>query len=303
MRPSTATRSPRRSLTRQGAWAAAITLGLGLLGLGLANNLLILLFSSLIALWLLDAVWGTWNLAGLDARRELPPELFAGETARGSFLLKNRRRLAASYGLSIGDQGQESATLAPALPAGATLRVAARWTFRRRGAARLQAVEVSSRFPFGLWERRRWVPALAEVVVYPAPRPSTAPPTRFARSGDGSWLARSGGLGDLRDLRAYRPGDPRRHIHWRISARAGRPIVVQRADPHPALVVVEVREVDPISWEAEISRACGEVLVAVRSGHQVGLRLPDRVLPSRRDPAWTRTLLEALALLPAKELP
>ncbi len=103
--------------------------------------------------------------------------------------------------------------------------------FPRRGVVRLPALAVVCDQPFGVVAARRTLGGPAEVVVLP--------PLGAVRRGFGqrleSWLGghegqAAAGLDELDHLRAYRPGDQPRSVHWRASARAGTLLVAERQD-------------------------------------------------------------------------
>jgi uncharacterized protein (DUF58 family) len=81
-------------------------------------------------------------------------------------------------------------------------------------------VLVSTRFPFGLFEKGREQEVPATLVVHPVRVP--APPARVrARPGDGERPEpRPGSGAEFHSLRDFRAGDDPRAVHWRSSARA-----------------------------------------------------------------------------------
>jgi len=101
----------------------------------------------------------------------------------------------------------------------------------RRGLISLGEVRVRLRGPLGLMERERRFPARQELRVQPA-LAGLARTLRLAESE--RWLdlgvhrlRRRGGQMEFESLRDYVPGDERRHVDWKASARRGRPTVRQ----------------------------------------------------------------------------
>lgn len=299
-----ATRTVR--LTRDG-WIAGVA-GAALLIVGLAsgNNLLYLVAAPLWAALLLALPLGWFNLRGLEVRRMLPAELYAGRDAAGRLLLRNPRRRLSASAIEVTDEGTGAVGACARAPAGQVVPIGVRWRFGERGRVRLVAVTVRSTWPFGFAEHAVRVPLVAGLVVYPRPLPATAQPTSRDRLGHEEDL-HGHGTGDFLGLRPYREGDPPRTVHWPTTARAGAPYVVDRAGETEVSVEVEVRVASGAAWEREISRACGEVHKALQLGRKVGLALPavgdrpGRRLPASMGGAWRRTLLEQLALLPRIE--
>ena len=97
-------------------------------------------------------------------------------------------------------------------------------TPRRRGRYRIEAAYVEGASAIGLWDVRRKVPAEFEVRVYPNLRHSDA--LAALRTGAaGTNLLRQVGKGrEFEKLREYTPGDGYDEIHWKASARRGKPI-------------------------------------------------------------------------------
>lgn len=288
--------------TRDGWISLAAGLALGVVGLLSGNNVLYLVAAPVWGVLLFALPLGWFNLRGLQVRRVLPAELYAGREAAGQVLLRNPRRRLASTAVEVVDEGTGAVGRAERVEPGVVVPLLARWRFSERGPARLTAVLVRSTWPFGLAEHTVRLPLAAEIVVYPRPLPASAQ----VQWRDGVGLEEDlhgTGAGDFLGLRAYRPGDPPRTVHWPTTARAGVPYVVERAGETEAAVEVEVRAAAGAIWEREISRACGEIHRALQLGRKVGLVLPAVAGAGRRFPpsaggAWRRTLLEQLALLP-----
>lgn len=300
--------TPARSVrpTRDGWVAVVAGVLLAAVGLLSGNNLLYLVAAPIWAALLLALPLGWFNLRGLQVRRMLPAELYAGRDAAGRLLLRNPRRRLSASALEVTDDGTGAVGACPRVPAGEIVPVPVRWRFGDRGRAVLAAVTVRSTWPFGFAEHAVRVPLAAGIVVYPRPLPASAPPT--ARGGLGPEEDVDGhGTGDFLGLRPYRVGDPPRTVHWPTTARAGTPYVVERAGETEVSVEVEVQVAAGAAWEREISRACGEVQKALQLGRKVGLVVPQvadrpgRRLPPSGGGAWRRTLLEHLALLPRVE--
>jgi uncharacterized protein (DUF58 family) len=103
----------------------------------------------------------------------------------------------------------------------------------RRGPLRFEGVTVARADPFGLFRSFVRVPLPETVLILPKryPLPDiTLPGTRSYQRGGVALAAAIGESEEFVSLRDYRPGDPRRHIHWRSWARTGRPIVKEFQD-------------------------------------------------------------------------
>jgi uncharacterized protein (DUF58 family) len=250
-----------------------------------------------VALLLTSLLLARAQLSGLVGQRQLPEEIIANQPAAGRFLLINRRQRLGAWNVTVREDGPVPAggTL-DRLPPGSRRTLSVRWWFSERGVVGLRQVRLSSRAPFGIIEGCRMLTLPAEVVVYPQPRPGGRFHKPYGSTGqDGVSSDQRQGGGALVGLRAYRPGDPLRWVHWPTSARVGHPMVVQRAAETRRLVMVDVEDATGAAWELNLSLAAGAIEHHIQSGVAVGLRLSGQRWPARSDGLWRRVLLEQLA--------
>jgi uncharacterized protein (DUF58 family) len=91
----------------------------------------------------------------------------------------------------------------------------------RRGYYPAAAVTVQSGGPLGLVVRRRTLPLLLNLTVYPRFYPMTGLPVSEVVWADWGHGVRSNVADEFYGSREYRYGDPLKHIHWRNTARLG----------------------------------------------------------------------------------
>jgi uncharacterized protein (DUF58 family) len=121
----------------------------------------------------------------------------------------------------------------PPLPARGVAEVRVEMRPLRRGLLGLTGVTVARPDPFGLVRGLRRVTLPDTLLVLPRRYP--VPPIRLGgtRKFQQGGVALASSVGDSEEfaaLRDYRPGDPRRRIHWRSWARVGRPVVREHQD-------------------------------------------------------------------------
>lgn len=167
----------------------------------------------------------------------------------------------------------------------------------RRGVHSLGPVMLVAEDPLGLFrvtrplseDEARTVPHL---VIYPLPNWDNP----AAPSGDSRAAMRLAQVGEIAGLRPYRPGDGRRVVDWRASAKADDLMVreYERSAKQDALVF-DWAELSGQDVEAKLSRLSAGVLDAAREGRAIGLNLPGHTRPARRGPAQLDELLSLMA--------
>jgi uncharacterized protein (DUF58 family) len=234
---------PRQRLlwTREGVLYFAVWLCLLMTGLWHQINL-ILLVAGLAAGPVVGSIFASAAmLQRLRVTRRVPAYVFAGDPLVLDYTLENQRPWTAALALMVedalvpldrtvsGSGGVTPRAFFARVPAEQRARV--RWvgTSPRRGKYRLRTMDLVTRSPFGLLERRVSTLEPGQLVVYPTVGQLSrrwqliqrqATETRRGQRHD-----RSARQQEYHGLRDYRPGDSPRWIHWRTSARVGLPMV------------------------------------------------------------------------------
>ncbi len=235
----------RAWLTREGwYYLALLTFVLGGAVLRSGNLLLILgglMVGPLIFNWRLVIA----GLTGLIVSRRLPPQIVAGEPLTIELSVENTRWWFSTWLLRIDDRLERvvenrgsaraksitAEALVPHVPASGLAIGTYRLTLYRRGIYRFGPLRLSTRFPLGLVRGQVTLPAKAELIV--APRigrllPAWANLIEAEYLGDQRRHPQRGITdGDYYGLRPWQTGDSLRWIHWRTTAKLGRPIVRQ----------------------------------------------------------------------------
>jgi uncharacterized protein (DUF58 family) len=150
----------------------------------------------------------------------------------------------------------------PAIAPGATARVRVDFQVLRRGRLEFECVRLLRPDPLGLWRAVHTIAARDTVLALPRrhamPRVHLRSERRYQRGG----ISLAAAVGDAQEfaaLRDYRPGDPRRHIHWRSFARTGTLIVKEYQDEyfdrHALLVDTRLPRAEARLFEAVIEVA------------------------------------------------
>lgn len=254
------------------------------------NNLLYLLFSATVAALVVCLVLGRANLRALNCRAEVPDQVFRATAFPLTLVVENGRRGAARLLSARGSSG--SARLDDIEPGGSA-RAKLRLSLPLRGRVLVDGLFLESLYPLGLFVLRAPVPRF-EVLVLPHASPFQPQSDLEAdprAMGEGS--RRKSREGEFFGPRAYTPDDDARLIHWKLTAKTGRPVVAEHAAAAEGKVVVRLEGAD----EASVERAAASCRWYVDSGLETGLVGPGVEVRPERGLEQLGRLLRALALV------
>lgn len=216
---------------------------LGLLATGLNQQVnLILLVAGLAAGPIVASMFASATmLRKLRVSRRIPSYVFSGEPLTLDYTLENSRRWLAALALVVEDDltpldrtvsGSSSVTprvFFARVPGMTRARLRWQGPSPRRGKYRFRVLDLVTRSPFGLIERRVTTMEAAQLTVYPRigqlSRRWQFLQRQASETHRGLRHDRSAQQQEYHGLRDYRPGDSPRWIHWRTSARLGQPMV------------------------------------------------------------------------------
>ncbi len=214
-------------------WFAVVVLPFSLLGAvePAAAGISLAAIAGLLVLALADAAASRTSLAGISLQLPDVARMSKDREAKLEVRIRNERRRPKNLRLALAlpreiESPQEDAWVAlppdcewslltwPCLP-------------RRRGNYQLEGAHLEADSPLGFWAARRHVPAQSEIRVYPdlfTERRNLA--ALFLHRGSfGLHAQRQVGKGrEFEQLRDYIPGDGFDEIHWKATAKRGRPV-------------------------------------------------------------------------------
>ena len=212
---------------------ALVLLALGAMATG--NNLLYLIVSGLLAVLIVSGVTSALNLSGMVLRFRLPAEMFALQPVPVQLTLSNAKSFWPAYSLRVSATAQRrgSAPAAavsmppvyfPYLPRRGSVTASSQMRFPQRGRYASSAFSLTTRFPFGLVQKRRRFQSNEkepEVLVYPAPAAMPVKALASVRAGMRAHSHRRGEGREIYRIRPYQAGESARRMHWKATARAG----------------------------------------------------------------------------------
>jgi uncharacterized protein (DUF58 family) len=291
-----------------------VTFGVGFAAINTGNNLLFLVLGLMLGLIIVSGILSEVTLRKITVHRKLPMRAEAGVPFSAELAIQNNKRFAASFGVELRDEidGEpfKRRCFFLRVGAGEQRSVAYRCELTRRGRALFDGTIISTRFPFGLFEKRRFVSLEDDIIVLPARLPVSVP-LPFVKEGDGLENASvRGTAGEFREIREMADGDDPRRIHWRSTARLGRPMIrIENADAKGFVeLVLDAASSGPDDASMEqVERNIQAAGTIVRDLTRKGLTVrlitsPDKVFEAR-DLRNAIPLLDHLALLdPVQEM-
>ena len=258
---------------------------------------------ALLALPLASLVLGVMGSRGLAYSRALPPgtRITAGKEARLRLLLERSRFGAAKVSVLDRIPGPREFEF-PGWREKKSIEVPL--TFARRGVYELGPAEVKLVDPFGLLGFARIFEERTEVVVYPKVHELRGFPLRGGNVEAGTRGTRGRRGEEFANLREYRRGDDRRHIHWKSLARTGELFVKEFSvqAPRRHTVALDLRREGLRTQEAEVedavSAAASVLTHLAREGlpfRLLGTDSTDTSFGSDEDSYWKAMRLLAMA--------
>lgn len=288
-----------------------MTIGVGFAAFNSGNNLLFLILGFMLSLIILSGVMSEIVLNRVRLRRRLPGRSFAKSTALTELVLENRKRRVPSYSLEVEDVADGEATQRRCyflkVAAGEEQTASYRRVPSRRGYLQLTGFRILTRYPFGLFEKRREVAGEDRMLVYPELLDQVPAEHRADSTGPETPSQKVGAGTDLAGLRGYQEGDEARAIHWRRTAALGRLVVVERHTDRSARVCVRLDNARPVdadaAWdrgfEHSVSLAATIAVRSARQGLSVEVLVRGRRSPVVASEAPADPILGFLALLKA----
>ena len=266
----------RLSLTGLGMQYLLALLAVGAFSVNTGNNLLYLVFSMMLGLFLVSGILSRRALQGLKVSGLEEGNLFA--RVRGGIRLRlqdsGRGRIRGlELHLVMDDGTVEPGFLGVTGPADETL-VVLQARAGRRGWTHLRTLEFRTRFPFGLLEKSRFVELDYSVLVLPHPRTPPAQPASWR--GEGHRTLAQEGTSSPEGARPLRLGDAPSRVHWKRTAQRSQPWVRTFEEERPMGLHLRV---DLTVWgpgrafERELERLSGAVLQARLQKREISLEL------------------------------
>lgn len=303
------TRTRRLKFTREGKFFVGITLGVGFAAINTANNLLYLLLGMLLALIVVSGIMSDLSLRNLTVVRRLPLRAQVGRPHLVEIEVYNHKSRIPSYAIEVedlraGQPADKRCFFLKISPKSAQV-AAYRRTPGRRGRDVHSGFRIATRFPFGLFEKSREVPATADLIIYPGVDPVQLAHPPGGRSAGADHVVGRGHGHDFLGLRLMREGEDPRDVHWRKTAAVGQMVMRERARETRPDVTLTLDTVRPggagDEWSATFERRIRDIasraVAHIKRGDRVAVFMTGGGITRADRSVGADPLLRCLALL------
>ena len=225
----TASRNKRLFRLTRGGWIFILyTIGIGAGAINTGNNLLYLIFGLFLGMILSSGVLSDLTLWRVSVDLTAPISGYAGESLYFPVRLRNSKKWFPSLSVQVQVEGRlqgqplNGQAFCPSIGKNGEASTLLLLHPRTRGSFEVQAVKISTRFPFGLLNKSwmvRYAPT--EILIYPALVPIESMPSPSLREYPEEVIdiQRKGEGESLYGVREYRSSDNPKRIHWKASAK------------------------------------------------------------------------------------
>jgi uncharacterized protein (DUF58 family) len=306
-------------ITREGALYFIFVLLLSLAAVSTGNNLLYIILAVLLSAIVISGIISRNSLKQVSLSLQMPENVFVKDTVSVKVSMKNLKRIFPSISILVEDSEQRrqeslparlkyflkrfggreieskksdrnmlrQAAYFPILRPGEIKSELILQSFPRRGAYTLQGFWISTRFPFGFFQRGEHIEAQGEVLVYP----SIEEPSSFFRLLPlipGKVESRHLGTGEsLFSIREYQNGESARTIDWKATAKAHKLMAREFAQDEESklCLILDTRlhladtQVNEERFERAISITAGIAAHFIEEGSGLELLTPKDYVP------------------------
>jgi uncharacterized protein (DUF58 family) len=283
-----------------------------------------LVFSLLCSTLFVGWVHAGTSLRDLTVSARFPDHIFAAEAAPVIVTLRNTKRVLPSFSILVEARGPANEAEPKRkrrhvkrllayfsyVPHSAAAEQRVEQLFPTRGHVLIDGFELSTRFPFGFFRRRRRLRARnVDIIVYPKPEVISDKLHLLPMYAGRMPSMRRGAGHDLFSMRDYQPQDDLRHIDWKATARSRRLTVREftSEDERRITIVLDTRLSHgagsdlPQRFERGVVQAASLIKHFIEERAEVRLVLGDDVGPFGSGTEQLYRCLRRLALVTASE--
>ena len=276
-------------ITKAGWLFITLTIAVGFAAINSGSNLLHALFGAQITLIIVSGALSEFVVRNAHVSLRAGGRIHAEAVAVFEIRIENRSRHQPLLAVTVESndleraRGELDGIVAFTIPAGASVQLQTRGSCPARGLHPLPDAVVATRFPFGLFVKRRFLSPSNPTLIFPAllPQASLLDTSQLDQMEGHIGQTSRGRYGDIYELREHRESSLPNSINWPASARTGTLVVCEYEDETRRAVVLTLPEgtaEDP-GFERRVSQVATEVVAATREHElEVGLRYGSRLV-------------------------
>ena len=191
------------------------------------NNMLYLVLAMMLGALFSSFLISEYMIAELRVKRSAPEYVTEGVSFRVEYAVENEKELIPSLAVRVTEHigDFEVSALVAFVGGGSEIKVKGHAIVSRRGRLEVHNMTISTTAPFGWFRKSKRAPISGELVALPRTDPGEVDRDIIAALGEQRPVYKRGRGDQLFGFRKYNRGDPVKKIHWKTSARIGRPMV------------------------------------------------------------------------------
>ena len=288
----------RTSPTKEGIVFILLSFVVGFSAINTNNNLLYLIFGIMISLVVVSGVISMINLSRIDLSIVNIPDIYALTPAGLVLRLKNDKLFVPSFSLTV--QMEDAKSYLLFLPSNGERDIRVKCFFKNRGWNQIPDISLVTKFPFGFF--KKWIRAdldKSRVLVFPKINEIAIDTGDDIDHYTGeARVSKTGHSEELKSIREYTPGDPKKNIDWKSTAKVRRMMVKEysAADTRNARIVFDPNTDSSRNLEHYISEKASLLVEYIKKGFSVDFIMGGKKYTAVYNHGQARRILGLLAL-------
>lgn len=242
----------------------------------------------------ISGFYGRYNIQNIDIEVEVPQEIYAKKETPILIKLINNKRFPA-FLIKLKFLNKE--ILFPFFEK--ELSKTENIVFEKRGIHKIKNIQISSPFPFDFFVRFYQLKKEIQFIVFPEPKKILFYENFISqkeKNGEYESQIKSGYDGDIKSIKDYIDGTPKKYIDWKSSAKTGSLKIKEFDSLLNKPVIIDFDDLKVRNIEDKISYITFLILDNFKKGIPVGLKIKDKFFKPDFSYTHKLNLLMELAL-------
>ncbi|MEW6068584.1 MAG: DUF58 domain-containing protein [Nitrospirota bacterium] len=275
-----------------------------LAALNTANNLIYLILSMMLSIFMLSVLIMKINIKGLVLRIFQSQPIFANSPANINIILSNKKRIA-SYSIKVLMpeniiRTEKFSEIHPSMDILKPFSI----VYKKRGIYRYGDFFIESGFPFIFFSEKILCKVTGEIIVYPEIKEINGIILEIIKEWYEPSLARVDKGDEFSMIREFRSGDECRRIHWKSSAKRAKLMVKEYAAEEPrkvSIILDNLMPYEPANFEKAVSFAASVSDWFLNEGFFVRLFTCRKIMPFGNGRDHLFKILDLLAVIEGQD--